>query len=170
MDRSTEVYASRNPRRTGMSWVYGNQSRSQSPRNHRRTPKHRHRTQASRKGNQTPAEGGSAPQRRELRSIGGCVPQRRRTSFYKRVKGSAPHKNRGSPAVGINQRSSERRNERARVNIDGRVEATATQLRPKPKTQNPKHPRRLFLPTVDSYGPRRLFLPTVDSYGGCGRS
>ena len=51
MDPTPKIHAPRNPRRTRLSWMYGNQPRSPSPRNHRSTPKHRHRTSTSGKGN-----------------------------------------------------------------------------------------------------------------------
>ena len=47
MDPTPQIHAPRNPRRTRMSRMYGNQPRSPSPRNHRGTPKHRHRTPTS---------------------------------------------------------------------------------------------------------------------------
>lgn len=51
MDPTPKIYAPRNPRRTRMPRMYGNQPCSPSPRNHRSTPKHRDRTPTSGKGN-----------------------------------------------------------------------------------------------------------------------
>ena len=51
MDPTPKIHAPRNPRRTRVARMYGNEPCSQSPRNHRGTPKHRDRTPRSGKGN-----------------------------------------------------------------------------------------------------------------------